>query len=423
MFIGLRAYHLEQVPEHGATMDEFAWTWSGMSLLQTGSPRAWSNLAAYKGRRHRVEWRGQKYNIVEPWLDHPPVYSLYAGGWVLLHGQREMFQVDLRQMRMGSLVLDALGFVLFSLVLRRLVTRGELMLSLLFYSVIPLIVFHQRLVISENLIVPLTLGAVLSLQAQSRRFSWWRALWLLVLAALLPLTKVAALSSCVFLVLWALVSGQARTRWITTGALVIGTCVGVGAYLGYARHLDAELATAVLTNHHDRFKGFAGMELLLFQPKFIAKPTRELWTVLGSVLALLSLSLPRVTPWGLAVLVYSACMAFFVDETRVYGWYYMPLYPWLCAALGVAIVHASRRHLLGLSLLWCTVAWLGIARLSYVQQLLTADHARFGYLLGLLTLYGALCAWPRFARSTLPALNGLMVAGAVAACVAEVYLR
>lgn len=424
LFLGVRAYHLELQPPHNATTDEYAWTWSGMTLLRTGRPRAWSNLAAYADRREVIDWRDHKYKMVEPWLDHPPLYSLYAGAWMRAQGYRKIFDVDLWHMRTGSLPLAALSFGSLALVLRHLVTPGAALLALLFYAIMPAMVWHQRLVISENLSVPLTLSAVLLVLQQRRTFSNWRTLALLVLALLLPLTKVAALSSSVFLALWALACpDNPRTRWLCCGAVVSGTCLGIAGYLAHGYRLDAELFTKVLTNHEDRFLGFAGMEILLFEPQLINKPVRDLLSVTGCVFALASLRQPRLAPWGLAVLVYAACMAFFVNQRRVFGWYFIPLYPWICAALGATIVQASRERARGLSLLWCSAAWLTVASTLYQHKLLSENLVRYGYLAGLLGLCGVWFAWPRAARWTLPPINGLCVAAVSAACLYEIYIR
>ena len=423
LYLGVRLYHLDQAPPHHATADEYAWTWSGMTLIQNHWPEAWSQLAAYKHVRRNREWRGHGYRMVKPWLDHPPAYSLYAGACMLAWGHKDIFDVDLWQMRTGTLLLDVITFVLLTLVLRRLVSSSEVLIALLLYAVAPAIVLQQRLVVSENLFVPTTLAVVLLTLQQRTRFSMWRTVFVFLLCALLPMTKVAALSASVFLLLWALVSLQLRERWIVAGAVAIGTCLGIGAFLWYGRHIDAAMFEAVMTNHRDRFRGFAGMEILLFEPKIISHLVRNPLFVLGCALSLASLWTRRVAPWGLAVLAYTACMAFFVDQERVYGWYFLPLYPWLCTALAVAIVHASRFRVLGLSLLWCSVAWLTIADVTYTRALVSIDVVRFGYLGGLLALYGVWAAWPRFARLTMPLVNGLLVAGVAVAFLYDVYLR
>ena len=423
LYLGTRLYHLDLAPARSLTEDEYAWTWSGMTLIQRGTPEAWSMLTAYLPVRRNIEWRGHRYRMVKPWLDHPPLYALYAGGWMLALGQRDMFEVDLWQMRLGSLLLDAVCFVLLSLVLRRLLPTAEILVALLLYAVMPAIVLHQRLVICENMYVPLTLGILLLLLQQSREFARARALAIFALCAALPLLKVAALTSSVFLLLWALIDGAPRERWISAGTIALGTGTGLGVYLWYAQHVDANLFWEVMTNQQDRWKGFAGMEALLFTPRLVNQGLRDLLAVLGCVLALASLTLPRMAAWGLAVLAYTACMAFFMDQERVYGWYFLPLYPWFCTALGVAIVHASRQRVLGLSLLWCTVAWLTIASVLHGRTQLPVDVLRYGYLAGLLLLYGAWAAWPVLARASIPIVNGVLLGGAALACLYEVHAR
>ena len=423
LFIAVRCYHLERAPAHNETTDEYAWTWSGMSFLQTGTPRAWSNLKAYLPRRQPQHWRDHDYNMVEPWLDHPPLYSLYAGGWVLAQGARDIFNVELRQMRTGSLPLAALSFIGLFAFLRRHLSPAAVLLSLLFYAVLPSAVLQQRLVISENLYLPLMFGVLLLLEAQAARFASYRVPLIVLASALLPLTKIAALSCSVFLVLWALASDARSARWLNAAAVALGTCAGILGYLWWGRHFDAELFETILHNHHDRFRGFTGMYVLLFEPQLINKNAKDVLAVLGCVLALAGLSRPRASPWGLAVLSYAACMAFFVDEHRVFGWYFLPLYPWLCAGLGWGIVQASRRRQVGLSLLWCCVALATIGQVVNSKGLLNTELARAAYLLGVLLLAGGWYAWPRWARASIPAINGALVLGTALACLYEVSLR
>ncbi|MET0390055.1 MAG: hypothetical protein ABW321_29055, partial [Polyangiales bacterium] len=278
--------------------------------------------------------------------------------------------------------------------------------------------------VCENLFTPITLAAVLLLLHQKQHFARWRlgALWLLAL--LLPLAKVAALSSCVFLVMWAFSTGRTtRERWANASAIIAGTCCGVAAHLGYGVYMDRKLFDAVMTNHQHRFGGFHGFGVMLFNAHFIKRNIPDLLFVASTALALGSLLRPCLAAWGLAVLVYAGCMCFFVDHTRVFSWYYIPLYPWMCAGLGAAIAHASRQRVLGLSLLWCTIAWLTIIGIVREHEVISGNVARYGYLLGLLTIYGAWTAWPKLARISMPAVNGAMVAGVAAACVLEIYMH
>jgi 4-amino-4-deoxy-L-arabinose transferase-like glycosyltransferase len=421
--ISIRWHHLDKAPAHNDTTDEYAWTWSGMTLIKDGVPIGWSNLSAYKRKREVVYWRDHKYNIVKPYLDHPPLYSLYAGAWIMAWGHRDMYDVDLWQMRTGTIPLAALSFILLTLVLRRLLSPAEVLTGLLFYSVMPLVVWHQRLVVSENMFVPMTLAGVLLLQQQRDKFSWWRTAGIALIGLLLPITKVAALSSSAFLVIWAFMSDPKRTRWVSASAIAVGTAIGIGAYFWYGRHVDPAVFKKVLTNHHDRFQGFGGMEILLFEPRLIATPIRDILSAFGCAVALGSLARPQSSPWGVAIFIYSACMAFFVNQKTVYGWYFIPLYPWLCTALGVYVVHASRHRLVGMSMLWCTVAGLSIAHVLHTEHRFEAEHIRIAYLAGVLALCGAWAAFPRFARESVPTINTLFVVGTAVVCLMQVFER
>jgi hypothetical protein len=423
LFVGVRFYHLDRAPEHNATTDEYAWTWSGMTFFKDGEPTGWSNLKAYEKLRKTVRWRDHKYLIVRPWLDHPPLYSFFAGGVMHLQGYRDMYDVDLWRMRLGSLFLDAVSFILLSLVLGILATGPERLIALLLFSVLPLVVLHQRLVVSENMIVPLTLGAVLLTLYQRRRYAIWRSVLLFLIAVMLPLTKVAGLSASVFLTMWTLACTPQRSRFVNAGCVALGTVLGIGGYIAWGRHFGPELFNEVMNNHQGRFKGFSGLEVLLFEPKYIAKHVPDLLTVIGCALALGSLAQPRPTAWGLAVLSYAACMAFFADDHRVFGWYFIPLYPWLCAALGVWIARAMVHRELGPSLLWCTVAALAVATVLFGNKLLETQPLRVGYLAGILAIYGSWLAWPRFARMSIPAVNGAMLAATTCACLYDLYTR
>src|SRR5262245_37516856 len=88
--LGLRLYHLEKAPYFNETSDEFAWTWSGMSLLHDGVPTAWTYLPAY-GNVGWTSWRGFGFHMVKPWLDHPPLFSVVMGSWMLAAGYRDIF--------------------------------------------------------------------------------------------------------------------------------------------------------------------------------------------------------------------------------------------------------------------------------------------------------------------------------------------
>ena len=109
--VGLRAWRLGDQPAHNATADEYALTWAGMTLVANGTPQSWSWLDAY-GTRSVIQWRGNPYPIVQPWMDHPPLYPLVMGLWMRVGGYIDPLSVDLRYMRVSSVLLFGLSFFL-----------------------------------------------------------------------------------------------------------------------------------------------------------------------------------------------------------------------------------------------------------------------------------------------------------------------
>jgi hypothetical protein len=105
----LRWHNHTTWPREGATFDEYAWTWLGINLIQKGVPISWSPHPQYKIRTHYVAPGGARFWLVEPYLEHPPLFGLVAGGYALARGVPDMYRVTLPVMRELALVLGVLA--------------------------------------------------------------------------------------------------------------------------------------------------------------------------------------------------------------------------------------------------------------------------------------------------------------------------
>ena len=189
--VGLRAWRLGDQPAHNATADEYALTWAGMTLVANGTPQSWSWLDAY-GTRSVIQWRGNPYPIVQPWMDHPPLYPLVMGLWMRVGGYIDPLSVDLRYMRVSSVLLFGLSFFLLAQLALRNLAFPAGVVALLLYAVAPPAVIQQRLVVTEALWVSLGLAAFLLMQRWQKTRSTRILLGLTCVCALLPLSA----SSC-----------------------------------------------------------------------------------------------------------------------------------------------------------------------------------------------------------------------------------
>ncbi|MFM6515047.1 MAG: glycosyltransferase, partial [Microcystis panniformis] len=85
----LRIYNYDSLPPDNWTADEYAFAWSGMSLLQTGIPTSWSWLNP-TDNFPTVVWEAKniRYRLVTPWFDHPPLFGLLVGLFAILGGAK-----------------------------------------------------------------------------------------------------------------------------------------------------------------------------------------------------------------------------------------------------------------------------------------------------------------------------------------------
>jgi hypothetical protein len=332
----LRLYHLDQYPERNRTADEYAWTWSGMTLIGEGTPRAWSWLGGYPNFPV-IQWRGNAYRLVKPWLDHPPLYSLYVGAFMRVAGVRDIFAVELSTMRWSTLWLYAAAFFLFYACARRLADEAVVLLALAFWAVAPPCVWNGRLVMSEQLMLPLALFGYYALvrSCESRRRRWLAALALA--CALLPLCKVAATAFA----LWLFTVAALRRERTAALAICAGGATGLLLYAAYGHHFGWRLFTTVLQVQASRFTNFGGFYALMFGPRIVDRPFMYLPFFLGFFTLLADLRDNRAADIGLFAVVYSICIAFFLPYNE-YGWYLIPLYPALAFGLASFVVRAWR---------------------------------------------------------------------------------
>lgn len=334
--LGLRAHHLGDYPARNATADEYAWTWSGMTLVGEGTPRAWSWLGGYPSTPV-TQWRGNPYRIGKPGLDHPPLYPLYVGSFMRAAGVRDIFAVELATMRASSLLLWAATFFLLFACARRVADETVALLTLAFFAVAPPAVWNGRLVMAEQLMVPLALAGHLALGrfVATRRRRWLGAL--AAACALLLLTKAAAAAFA----LWLFARAVVRRERAAALAIVAGGALGLAVYALYGAHFGWHLFVGLMRVQAGRFTNFGGFYALVFNQRIVTAPFMYLPFLLGFLTLLGDLRDARYTDFGLWAAIYAAGIAFFLPYNE-YGWYAIALYPALAFGLASFVVRAWR---------------------------------------------------------------------------------
>jgi len=337
--LGYRAWDYDVVPELRENQDELFATWNGWQLLEDGTTRGWSLWpAAYGGmvRHERLEYfRDHPIPVIRPYLEHPPLLHLLAGAAARIGGASDWSHARLEDTRIVPIALNVLVLVLLVAVGRRLDPGGPApYLAGLLYAVLPIIAIQARAVKEEALLVPLLLGSLLFYlrwrdDGERRRDLVGAA----VLAGLCTLTKVPGLVFVPVLVM--LLTARRRYR----EAIVAGA-VGLGVsslLLLYAAWVDWDLfwyTTGIQAggrpshwNLYPRFfddplinHNLVGRGWLLFL--WIA------WAATAFRRDRRGVELLVLPP-----IVYMTGMAI-SSGTWTFGWYLMPIHPFLCLGAG-----------------------------------------------------------------------------------------
>jgi len=337
----LRFHDYDLVPFHHETADEYQHAWEGWTLLHEGVPKAWSTFPdRYPTEQTRdFRWFGDPYVLVWPYFDHPPLFSMIVGVVVSL-AQPATYQppwdflsCTLPVMRVVPIVLSLAGILLLYRLAREYgATERAALLATLVYATLPLIVLAHRLVKAESLLSLLFMGAILCARGHDRTGRAGAALWAGTLAGLSIWCKATGVAVLVVVLVLLLSRGRRR------GALMAFAVAGafILLYLLYAWAFDFGLFLKVLKAQTTT--KLVSMESLqdILAGKIVTKYFGRgwyLWLLLCAGIAALRRERALLVPLA----VYATVIAMTADSRVIYGWYRIPIYPFLCVAAGILI--------------------------------------------------------------------------------------
>ena len=330
----LRFYHYDRFPRHGATWDEFAWTWQGISLWQKGVPTSWSPHAQYKNFELK-RFQGTQVKLVTPYLEHPPLFGLVAGGFALLTGSKEMFDITLGQIRILSLILGTSSIFLVFLLAKKLYGPFVGFLSALLYASVPTIVIGSRIVQNENFLIPMMLFVWLLIIDYLKTKKTWQRNLAAVLAGLLTLAKVpwatVTLALCFLLV---------KKKYFKDALIVGLIAVSIFSfYFLYGWFYDWPTFIGLWGLQMARARiGLDNFLALFTHPYLIDRIYPDAWIYWGwfSVF-ILSLNFKRHFKLLIPLLAYFLIFMWAIPGIEAQGWYRYPFYPFLIIASAILI--------------------------------------------------------------------------------------
>jgi hypothetical protein len=329
----LRVHQYDLIPFHHETADEYQHGWEGWTLLHEGTPAAWTfypqlyppeNITPFR-------WFGDSYYLARPYFDHPPGFSLLVGATCTALGAGRMLECTLHRMRWVPILSGLLTIFLVGRTgWKFFPQRSAGTLAALLYATLPTIVMGNRLVKAENLLGPLLLAQVSWLDAylatNSRKSlikvaaGGAAAIWLKATGIAAPVAALLVLAR------------HRKGRGVT---LVAGAAAGaVALYLAYGALFGWNLFAGVLSLQGSKrvalrsLLDLAGIsrvvELQFGTGWYLWLAIAVAWMASGKYRNLL---VPAAVYFGVLVLT--------ADTRGVFGWYRLPLYPFLCLAGGL----------------------------------------------------------------------------------------
>lgn len=346
--VGLRSWDYAVMPAFEENGDELFAAWNGHSIITEGRTVGWSLWPEFYGNMVEHEtlpyWGMRPWRLIRPYLEHPPLLHLLVGAAAKLGGAQHFSHAKLSHTRIVPIVLFVPTlWLIYAIGVRLLRRRLGAVFGALLYAGLPLIALQTRVVKEEVLLVLMSLASI-----------WLYLRWRddgertrhLVLAGLLAAACVMVKLPGAFFVPALIMVAIADRRGHAVKTLVLTGALGALALLAYAALIDWDLfwfttrkQATLRAIHWDIFSR------LFTDPHINHNKVGEgtlLFLWFGYVAT--AWRLPQSTRAAFVVppILY-LLMIGISSGNWTYGWYLMPVYPFLCLGAGELLAQTWRR--------------------------------------------------------------------------------
>jgi len=386
--LGLRLYHIGQFPPPHATDDEYGNVWAGLNFWYNGEFTTWSGLAGKNQHYGIAMFDNNGYFMVSPSFDHPPLFTLTLGALARLTSPERLpqytsknipvnlWRLDLGKIRLFMMPMFCACFWLLFSIVNSALGPATALLTVFIYGFMSFAVAQSRLVISDNL------TAVWLLASTWAAWHWIKGSistskmrWTIVLTtAAALLTKLPAL--CQVPVLIAIFVWAKKPREILT--VVAGVLLGGSLFLAWNFWLGFEEFLSVMQSQAGRFRGFNAFQIMSGTPKIVDTVDLNFVVIAGWFCALAQVLRRQTSPLFFIIPVYMITFTFFAGDV-IFGWYALPLLPWLAMAIAATTCQVYRRPRTGPTLGWMLLFLPAAFQAFYLARPESAMALRYGY--------------------------------------------
>ena len=336
----LRHHNLSVWPREGATFDEFAWTFQGVSILNSGVPISWSPHAAYTNKTEYFNPQGARFTLVKPYLEHPPLFGIVAGAFAKLQGIQTFDDVTIAKIRPLALFMGLVSIFAVFLLASSVYGNGIGLIASGMYAILPTVVIGSRLVQNENFFIPLFLFALyfayryIESASKNKKLIPLNLIGTALICGLLPLAKMPWITASIAVIGMFIFS----KKWKAAGIVLGVTGAFLGAWLIYGYSMDATLFGNLWKLQLARYDmAFDSLFILFRDPITADRLLVDGWIYFGwaAIIWLSAKDVKKHLPIIFGFLAYFAVFVFAIPSEAMHGWYRFPFYPFLAIAIAV----------------------------------------------------------------------------------------
>lgn len=325
---------------HTLSRDEYSWILAGTSLLETGKPTSWTikwpfyHWNIYESVRNGV-FDGERYSLVTPWMDHPPLFALAIASWVKITDQN-IYAPNWIYVRTPMIAVAIATMLLTFLLTKRLFGENPALFTLAAYTFFPAAIISSRFTISENVLSLWLIASLMSiyvvLSNRSNKHRQIALVILLILSFTAPLLKLSGLLVPGSAVLLLLLRKQYRLATYVT----VAAALGLGTFTLYGWWYSWEVFTSTQLTHSLRPQSVTNF-WSIFHQTIVPRVSLFDPSIIVGFIGLAMLLIDRQNKnrhFLLAPLFMGIVLLLLVAPIEEYSWYKFPLYPLLAIGLG-----------------------------------------------------------------------------------------
>lgn len=353
----LRAHNYEKTPTP-SHMDEQLYALSGINLIEIGVPVSWSTLdypesaIFFEGTiSHKGGEPSASVKLYKPWLDEPPLFSLFVGAFAHLFGADRNGFIPSSYIRFPIVLISTLTSILVFLIAKKVSGYSIGILSMFIYGTEPIMVFASRSAMPETLITLLYLLVAYLLICFFRSPKFRYLIPIPILAGLAGLSKptgyfILGIAIYLMIVKLAEIEFNWKKIFLFSGYLILGTIPFVLFYIWYGNYFDSEIFKRIISIQGFRPVGFGNLAWFFMTPSFSTVIFKSSWYVYLLLASAFYVFQPKEKYEKVISLsfVYWLCVVIVSSgEVDLLSWYRFPALPFMAIMGAWGIVYLVKK--------------------------------------------------------------------------------